>query len=61
MAEPRVFAIKIEPDVDRPGRFRWIVSEGMKIGDKSLYSFATRREAQADADGFVGKLKATRG
>jgi hypothetical protein len=33
----------------------------MKIRDKSLYSFANRREAQADADGFVGKLKATRG
>jgi hypothetical protein len=61
MAEPHVFAIKIEPDADRPGRFRWTVSEGRKIREKSLYSFATRREAQADADKFVGKLNVTWG
>jgi hypothetical protein len=61
MAETHVFTIKVEPDVDRPGRYRWSISEGWKVRDKSLYSFATKREAQADAGAFVEKLNVTWG
>ena len=28
------------------GRYRWNVSENMRVRDKSLYSFRTKREAQ---------------
>jgi hypothetical protein len=59
MPEIHEFKIKIEPDVDRAGRYRWNISEGGKVRDKSLYSYATKREAQADADKFVEKLNAT--
>jgi hypothetical protein len=51
--------IKIEPDAGRPGRYRWTISEKGRIRDTSLYSFATKREAQADADRFLEKLNAT--
>jgi hypothetical protein len=47
---------EIARDVERPGRYRWSVSENMRLRKKSLYSFATRREAQADADKFVSHI-----
>jgi hypothetical protein len=47
------FTIKIEPDAGRPGRCRWTISEKGRTRDTSLYSFATKREAQADADRFL--------
>jgi hypothetical protein len=59
MADPREFTIKIEPDFDQPGRHRWVVSEDKKARDRSVYSFATRREAQLDADRYVEKLTST--
>lgn len=59
MEEVRAFAIKIEPDAGRPGRYRWKIFDGGKARDTSVYSFATQREAQADADKFVEKLNAT--
>jgi hypothetical protein len=59
MSDLQDFKIKVEPDLDRAGRYRWSISEGGRARDKSLYSFATRREAQADADKFVEKLNAT--
>jgi hypothetical protein len=59
MAQSHDFTTAVEPDFDRPGRFRWSVSEDRKVRDKSLFSFATRREAQADADKFVEKLNVT--
>jgi hypothetical protein len=59
MADVREFTTAVEPDFDRPGRFRWSVSENGKVRDKSLFSFVTRREAQADANKFVEKLHAT--
>ncbi len=58
MIENPTFTISVAPDAQRPGRYRWNISENSKVRDKSLYSFATRREAQADADKFVGKLDA---
>ena len=39
-----------------PNRFRWNIYENQRVRDKSFYSFATKREAQNDADKFVRKL-----
>jgi hypothetical protein len=58
MAETHDFTIKIEPDFVQPGRYRWNISEDRKVRDKSLYSFATIRDAQADADKFLKELNA---
>lgn len=59
MTEIVTFTIKIEPDAGRPGRSRWKIIESGKVRDTSVFSFATKREAQADADKFVEKLNAT--
>ena len=56
MADNHVFTINVARDVERPDRYRWSVSENMRLRDKSLHSFATKREAQADADKFVQRL-----
>jgi hypothetical protein len=53
-----VFTIDVAQDARQHGRYRWSVSENMKVRNTSFYSFTTRREAQADADKFVEKLKA---
>jgi len=58
MAEDSAFTISVAQDALRPGRYRWSVSENRKVRDTSLFSFATKREAQADADKFVEKLTA---
>jgi hypothetical protein len=56
--EAHVFTIEVAQDARQRGRYRWSVSENMKVRDTSFYSFTTRRQAQADADKFVEKLKA---
>jgi hypothetical protein len=58
MEEAHVFAIDVARDARQRGRYRLNVSENTKVRDTSFYSFTTRREAQADADKFVEKLKA---
>jgi hypothetical protein len=58
MTENHSFTTAVAPDVQRPGRYRWNIWENHKVRDKSLYSFATRKEAQADADKFLGRLNA---
>ena len=58
MEEAHVFTIDVAQDARQPGRYRWSVSENMKVRDTSFYSFTTRQEAQADAKKFVEKLKA---
>ncbi len=58
MAQHPAFTIDVAKDIGRPGRFRWSVYENMKMRDKSFYSFATKGEAQADADKFVQELDA---
>jgi hypothetical protein len=58
MEEAHVFAIDVARDARQRGRSRLSVSENTKVRDTSFYSFTTRREAQADADKFVEKLKA---
>jgi hypothetical protein len=58
MTENPLFTTAITADAQRPGRYRWNIRENARVRDKSLYSFATRREAQADADKFLGRLNA---
>ena len=53
------FFTKVEQDADRPGRYRWFIFENGRMRDASVYSFATKREAQADADKFVQRLNDT--
>jgi hypothetical protein len=59
MPESLPFVIRIEPDTDRPGRYRWFIFENGRMRDASVYSYATKREAQSDADKFVQKLNDT--
>jgi hypothetical protein len=56
MAESPVFMTDVVKDIGNPNRFRWNIYENRKMRDKSFCSFATRREAQSDADKFVCKL-----
>jgi hypothetical protein len=56
MTESALFTTDIVKDVGNPNRFRWNIYENNKVRDKSLYSFATKREAQSDADKFVKRL-----
>jgi hypothetical protein len=56
MAEAPIFTIDVARDAVRPERYRWNVSENLRLRDKSFYSFATKREAQIDADKFVRRL-----
>ena len=53
-----VFTINFVKDIGNPKRFRWNNYDNEKVRDKSFYSFATKREAQTDADKFVQKLNA---
>jgi hypothetical protein len=52
------FTTDVVKDIGNPNRFRWNIYDSEKVRDKSFYSFATKREAQADADKFVQKLNA---
>jgi hypothetical protein len=56
MTERPVFTTEIAKDIGNPNRFRWNIYENERVRDKSFYSFATRREAQSDADKFLRKL-----
>jgi hypothetical protein len=56
MTESPVFMTDVVKDIGNPNRFRWNIYENKRVRDKSFYSFATRREAQNDADKFVRKL-----
>jgi hypothetical protein len=52
------FTTFVVKDIGNPNRFRWNIYDNEKVRDKSFYSFATKREAQIDADKFVRKLNA---
>jgi hypothetical protein len=56
MDDPLHFTIEVSADVNRFNRYRWTIVEAGKVRDRSVYNFATRREAQADAEKFVEKL-----
>ena len=59
MLEIEPYSVRIREDANRPGRYRWDVFETKRLRDSSMFSFATKREAQTDADKFVVKLIAT--
>jgi hypothetical protein len=59
MLEDSPFVVKVERDAERQGRFRWRVFQDGTMRDASVFSFATKREAQVDADKFIEKLNAT--
>ena len=56
MTDSSLFSTDVVKDIDNPNRFRWNIYENKRVRDKSFYSFATKREAQNDADKFVLKL-----
>jgi hypothetical protein len=58
MMDSAIFTTDVVKDIGNPNRFRWNIYDKERVRDKSFYSFATKREAQADADKFVEKLKA---
>jgi hypothetical protein len=59
MTDAARLTIKVEPDPARLWRYRWAILEAGRQRDRSVYTFATKREAQADADSFLQKLKTT--
>lgn len=54
MTQSAAFTTDVVKDIGN--RFRWNIYENKRVRDKSFYSFATKREAQNDADKFVLKL-----
>ena len=58
MTDSAVFTTYVVKDTGNPNRYRWNIYDDKTIRDKSFYSFATKREAQTDADKFVEKLNA---
>jgi hypothetical protein len=48
------YTVNVRKDANRPGRYRWDVYETTKLRDSSMFSFATKREAQKDAELFIG-------
>jgi hypothetical protein len=58
MTDSVVFTTYVVKDIGTPNRYRWNIYDDKTIRDKSFYSFATKREAQTDADKFVEKLNA---
>ncbi|MGB3583263.1 MAG: hypothetical protein WBA40_19435 [Roseiarcus sp.] len=58
MTDSVVFTTFVVKDIGNPNRYRWNIYDDKTIRDKSFYSFATKREAQTDADKFVEKLNA---
>ena len=58
MTDSVVFTTFVVKDIGNPNRYRWNIYDDKPVRDKSFYSFATKREAQTDADKFVEKLNA---
>ena len=58
MTDSALFTTDVVKDIGNPNRYRWNIYDDKTIRDKSFYSFATKREAQTDADKFVEKLNA---
>ena len=49
MTEDHQFSTRVEPDTSRPGRFRWALYKAKQAYNRSETSFATKREAAAEA------------
>jgi hypothetical protein len=58
MAAAHPFTTRIEADPLSERRFRWAVCEGDQIRLRSPHSYATRREAEADASKAMLRLAA---
>jgi hypothetical protein len=56
MRAAQPFAVKVELHSNGTRRFRWSVFDAGRLLNSSLQSFATIREAQADADKFIQAL-----
>ena len=50
MAEDHQITVVVEPDLLRSGRYRWTLLRSGQAQDRSEMSFATKREADADAE-----------
>jgi hypothetical protein len=55
MAETHPFTIRVEPDLLRDGRFRWTLYENGQPRNQSIVSYATKRDADADATKALDK------
>jgi hypothetical protein len=55
MAENHPFTIRVEPDLSIGHRFRWTIYENEQPRNQSPVSYATRREAVADATKALDK------
>jgi hypothetical protein len=60
MAAVHSFTFKIEADPLNEHRFRWTVCEGDQVHIRSPHSYATRREAEAEAQKAVIKRSSLR-
>jgi hypothetical protein len=49
MDENHQFTVRVEPDLSRPGRFRWALFKARQVYNRSEQSYATKREAAAEA------------
>jgi hypothetical protein len=55
MAENHQFTVRVEPDSSRPGRFLWTLFKANHAYNRSEMSFATKREATAEAAKVLDK------
>lgn len=49
MANDHQFTVRVEPDALRKGRFHWALFKAAQVYNRSQLSFATKREAAAEA------------
>ena len=56
MAEEHRFTVQIEPDAERPLRYRWTMLEGDQVKSQSAHSYATRREARIEAENALKRM-----
>jgi hypothetical protein len=55
MLQIHPFTVRVEPDPLTERRFRWSVYTGDQIHTRSPHSYATRREAEQEADKALTK------
>jgi hypothetical protein len=55
MLKDHYFTIRVEPDLVRVARFRWVLCEFGQVRDQSQASFATEGEAEAAAKKVLDK------
>jgi hypothetical protein len=56
MGQDHPYTTKVEPHGFRPGRFRWSVRKDGRECDRSSDSYATRGDAEAEAEKVMQKL-----